>query len=577
MNLGAWTRTEDNTYGFNKSPFGQCSECSKAACHRIPSEESKTGYRLVCRDHLPNYIVFSPFLGQQEKLFSATERYVLGGGGAGPGKTYAGARLWLKLFDVEQSRYEEAKSRGEHFQSKAWTLFCRRTMPELLQVIDDFLTYFKQIDPDAHWDSQNKLARFPNGMHVQFAGMEHDGDWKKYYGGEYTIVVLDEGVQFTKKQIDQIDTRIRSSDSTLSKMCQLYILTNPINGAAGTKEWLRRRFVRAADPETTVVNKVKLADGRIIIAAQVYIPCNLYDNPAYAEDGSYEATLAGKSVFTRRALLLNDWDVDEGAWVGEDWDPAFHVCDPFSIPSHWPRFKCGDYGFSSLSSVLWIAVSPEGWHVVYRAFNCKGLTAHALAIKVKEIEREPLRWISPTGKWVNVTGPEWDEENDISRVQGPMDASCWAGQGESADCESRGDQLERIGTGFYPSVKGQTFREQAGDIIRMRLRQRFPDAKGKLTIAGLRIFRGTTETKMVDEHGKPDIVSPYKSIPDVSFDEKNPEVWQSKQGTNDHDLDALGYGEVGHPPEGVQDQIPEVLDFIQARQPLKIVSERINW
>lgn len=583
MSVGAWVRTEDNTYGHRKYPFGQCSEggCEAAACHRIYTEANADGFRLVCREHVPSRYVFVPFLGQQEKLFEATERWVLGGGGAGPGKTYAGARLWLKQFHGEHARYLKARKEGKHFQSKGWALFCRRTMPELLQVINDFKKYYKRIDPKAKWNQNEKTCSFACGYIVQFAGMEDEDDYLKYYGGEYTLIVLDEAVQFTKKQILEIDSRLRCSDPVLSAQLQLYLLTNPVGptaNAAATKAWLKKRFVRRADPEQAVKLKVKLADGREIIEWQVYIPCNIYDNPALLEDGKYEANLMLKGVHMRRALLLNDWDVDQGAWVGDDWDPTVHIRDPFKIPGTWPKYKQGDYGMRSLSSVQWVAVTPDGAHIVYRAWNCRGLTAKEMIPRLKRIEQQPLKWHNPrTGKTITVVEPEWNEASDCSTIFGPLDASCWSKQGESENGESRGEQFETGGVGFYPSAKGAKLRHDAADHIRYRLRTPVPDLNGSLETNWrlLMFFRDTTDTRMTDEDGQEEVVGPTRSIPVLPFDEKDPDVWDTK--ANDHDMDALAYGQLSRPPGGEHDEMAEVIQFMDARVRAPANPERISW
>jgi len=530
---GGSTISNENKYGFGKYPHGRCHEpgCEKAACHRYSD-------RVVCRRHLPPEVVFAPFLGQQEKLFTATERWVLGGGGAGGSKTFAGSHLWLKQYALEKARFEA----GEISASKGHFLFLRRTMPELLQVISHFKTIMRRIDPNVVWNEVQKTATFPSagGYVVQFGGMEHDDDWEKYWGGNYSMVVMDEAVQFTVKQIDKIDQRIRvADDEGLGRMLQLYLLTNPIG--TSTKLWLKRRFVTVAEPETSVKVRTTLLDGRIVEDWQVYIPSNLYDNPALMEDGKYEASLMMRSEATRRALLLNDWDVDEGAWVGEDWDPSVHICEPFRIPNSWTRFKCADYGFSSRSSVLWFAVDPEGNLVCYRSLSTRKLTAEELGRRIKDIESEPL--------FVNgqlIVEAEWDPTQDMSTVWGPMDSSVWARSGESG--ESRGEILDRMGVGFFRADKGTGMRHSAAEQIRNRLRRRTPNARGEFVIPGLRFFRSCkTRIRSTDGSGWEE-TGPIVTIPLLAFDPNDPDVWDTN--ADDHDMDALAYGVMSRPLAG---------------------------
>jgi hypothetical protein len=555
----AWIQDGSEQYGYNRYPFGHCEEssCQEAACYSIPTANDN-GNRLVCLDHKPKELFFVPFLGQQTKLFAATERYVLGGGGAGGSKTYAGARLWLKQHREEHERWEL----GEIEHSDGWAIFFRRTMKMMLKVVSDFKRYCHLVSPEPHskWREQEKLWECECGYKVQFGGMEDDDDWENYYGGEYTLVVFDEAWQFTKKQITEIDSRIRCGDHVLGAKVQLYLLTNPIGSE--TKKWMKRRFVDVAEPETPVLIRVTLTDGRVEDSWQVYIPSNVFNNPALTRDGKYEANLRRKSRSVQQMLLHNDWEIDEGSWVGEDWDRERHVIYPHAIPASWPRFKCGDYGFSSKSSVLWIAVDPSGGLVCYRAWSGRNMTARQVGQRVRQIESQPL-WVknARTGQRFQVVGKEWDDSLECSTIRGPMDAALWARNGE--DGESRGEILETLGTGFYPSDKGTNIRHSAAEHIREQLRAVLPDPfrEGE-TVPGLRFFKGTTETRMLNEDGESIVTGPTHTIPTLPADENDPDVWDTDG--DDHDMDALAYGEQTRPHPGDRDEAV-VIDFLSFR------------
>lgn len=553
----AWIREPNTTYGAGRYPHGRCEvlDCDEPACFAIPLDG---GSQRICLDHKPDDIIFLPFLGQQTKLFAATERRVLGGGGAGGSKTYAGSRLWLKQHHMVHAAWEA----GQIERSKGWALFLRRTIPELLDVVEDFRGYKDAITPAgrARWSEQKSIWICECGYKVQFGGMEDDGDWKKYYGGQYSLVVIDEAWQFTKKQILEIDGRIRCPDPILGPMVQLYLLTNPVGSE--TKKWMKRQFVDCAPPEEPTYQEVELADGRILKEWQVYIPSNLFDNPALMRDGRYEANLRKKSAAMKRMLLDNDWTVDEGAWVGDDWDPTRHIIKPHAIPRSWPKFKCGDYGYSSKSSVHWVAVDPSGGLVVYRSWSCKGLTAREVALRIREKERTEL-WVKrrETGERVMIVPVEWDEDAECTTVRGPMDAALWAKNGE--DGESRGEIFEALGTGFYRSDKGTRVRHSAAEQIRWRLRNEVPDPfiEGRFT-PSLRFFEGTTETTMFDEDGNKFKTGPIHTIPTLPADANDPDVPDTD--ADDHDWDALAYGVMSR-PMGEPQREAEVLDFMSFR------------
>jgi hypothetical protein len=500
---------------------------------------------------------------------------VLGGGGAGGSKTYAGARLWLKQYQSEQQRFENK----EIERSMGHAIFFRRMGPQLLQVIEDFKSYKDKIGPNK-WDGDANCCTFANGYKVQFAGIKDEDDYLKWYGNAYTLIVFDEATQFTKKQIVQLDTRLRCADEVLGEMLQLYLLTNPIGGE--TKQWLKQTYV-SHGPEVRVWEETELLDGRIVRESRVYIPCNLFDNPSLIADGRYEANLRKHGDAILQALLLNDWDVDEGTWVGADWDPSVHTCYPFAIPVSWPRTKSLDYGYGrsqqtrTRSAVHWSAWDPEGNQIVYRAYSCRGLTAKELAYRIREIERHPLIYRAEKGgREIIITQNEWDEERDMSNITGPADADLWSSAGERDDGESRGEVMEKIGVGFYPSKKGKVVRGQSGEHMRNRMRSRTPDAKGSLEpgIAGIRFFLKTTESRILVD-GEVVWTGPTHSIPSVPFDPTNPDVWADE---DDHDLDAWGYQVLDRPGAAErEEEIPpdNVVDMWHVREPVK--AGKIGW
>lgn len=571
MKSGAWRRPDDSTgYGAGRFPFGPCAEpgCEEAACFSVPGANDNAGARLVCLDHKPKHLWFVPFLGQQTKLFAATERWVLGGGGAGGSKTFAGARLWLKQHAAEHARWK----RGEIEQSEGYAIFFRRIIRSLRSVITGFQRYRKKVSR-GKWNQNDMIWQCECGFKNQYAGMENDDDWEKYYGEEFTLVVFDEAWQFTKKQILEMDSRIRCSDPVLGAKVQLYLLTNPIGSE--TKKWMKRRFVDVAPPETSKKVRVPLADGRKIIEWQVYIPSNLFDNPALMRDGKYEANLRKKSATMRRILLENDWEADEGSWVGDDWDNNRHVIDPHPIPLSWPRIKFGDYAFASKGIAGWAAVDPSGGLVIYRSYSYRGLTARDLGQKVKDIESRPLEWKNPkTGRVVKVVGPEWDEARDCSTVRGPMDCQLWDRTGYEG--ETRGEILESLGAGYYPSSKGSRVRETSADQIRGRLRAVLPDPfRDGETVPGIRWFRGTTENRMVDKDGDTVLTGPTHTLPTLPADPDNPDL-PLDTGTDDHDWDGTGYLCQARPQAGEVEEA-QVIDFLSFRERRAETGAPISW
>ena len=96
-----------------------------------------------------------------------------------------------------------------------------------------------------------------------------------------------------------------------------------------------------------------------------FIPARVYDNTVLMEaDPEYLTTLESLPEDLRRAHLDGDWDVIEGQFFKE-WRRDKHVCEPFTIPAHWKRFRAMDWGYNDPCCVLWFAVAPDKRIYVY--------------------------------------------------------------------------------------------------------------------------------------------------------------------------------------------------------------------
>jgi len=532
LSASAWLRTDDNWYGHGRKPFGSCARagCPEAACFDIRGER-------LCLDHKPSHVKFAPFLGQQTKGFATMARWVLLGGGAGPGKSHIGARAWLKQHAGEHERIR----RGEIKRSKGRWLFVRRTFDELEEVITEFVIDFSGEGNMGEYRDKGKTWTCATcGYQVLFASCHDDKDWMRFYGKSYTGVSLDEGCHFTVKQIEEIDGRIRTTDPVLGRMLQLYILTNAV-GNAETKQYLKERYVKAAPPETKVLVEKRLTDGRVITDYQVYTPSNVLDNPALTRDGRYEANLRRKSKQQIAVLLYNDWDAEEGAWVGDAWDREKHVVMPFPIPASWEKSKALDYGWNpGLTAVHWYAHGPSGEAVCYRAISFRKLTAKQVAYRVKEIESKELWVRDRTGRQYKIVDKEWDDVNDVSLVPGVADRQLWARDNEQAERETRGEIMNSVGLRLRPCHKSATSREDGAEQIRNRLITDVPHhAIDGEWVSMLRFFAKTTESQIMMDDGRVVTTGPTHTLPELPADEKNPAVPDTN--ANDHDWDTCSY------------------------------------
>lgn len=99
----------------------------------------------------------------------------------------------------------------------------------------------------------------------------------------------------------------------------------------------------------------------------VYIPARATDNAYNPPD--YFSTLMSLPEPLRTAYAQGSWDMFQGQFF-QEWREAYHVCDPFEIPTFWKRGIAFDWGWSDrhYTCILFFAVSPEGDVYVYKEF-----------------------------------------------------------------------------------------------------------------------------------------------------------------------------------------------------------------
>lgn len=106
---------------------------------------------------------------------------------------------------------------------------------------------------------------------------------------------------------------------------------------------------------------------------RIYIHATLEDNKDNI-DPTYAQSLDGRPEAERKAKKFGDWSAYLGQVFDEfrdkkypdEPDNALHVVEPFEIPSWWPKFIIGDWGFAAMTYVGFYAVSPNKRVYLYR-------------------------------------------------------------------------------------------------------------------------------------------------------------------------------------------------------------------
>lgn len=276
---------------------------------------------------------------KQIEFFKARGRYVAYGGARGGGKSWA-TRTKAVLLALNNPGIQ--------------ILLVRRTLSELrnnhiVPLIRLLRTESKE--KLASYKEQEKTFVFPNGSRIILGYCDSEKDVLQYQGQSLDVIIMEEATQFTEFQFQCL-----TECNRLSGMCQtdikprFYLSCNP--GGVG-HTWVKRLFI-----DRDYRAKERPED-------YVFIPSLVYENEFLMKnDPDYVRNLENLPENRRKAMLMGDWDVFDGQYF-EEFDKSIHVCEPFTIPSHWKRYIAIDYGLD-MFAVVWVARDTGGNAYVYR-------------------------------------------------------------------------------------------------------------------------------------------------------------------------------------------------------------------
>jgi PBSX family phage terminase large subunit len=190
--------------------------------------------------------------------------------------------------------------------------------------------------------TEDQEYRYPGGAVIALAGLD---DPEKVKSTEFDMIYVQEATELDEMDWELLVSRLRNG--VLSYQ-QLIADCNP----ADPYHWLKQR----CDIGKCLLLECKHEDNPL-----------LYDHAAkkFTEFGQqYLHTLDTLTGYLHKRLRLGLWVAPEGMFFTE-WNPEVHVCDPFEIPEHWPRWTSVDYGFAAPFCCLWFARDPEGERPIY--------------------------------------------------------------------------------------------------------------------------------------------------------------------------------------------------------------------
>jgi hypothetical protein len=193
---------------------------------------------------------------------------------------------------------------------------------------------------------------WPNGATCKMRYIEHERDYGRYHGHQYTHISFDEVTEYTTSAgIEKMFSTLRSPHGV---PCQVVETGNP--GGVG-HGWVKARhidigpaYARFKDPDTGFV--------------RMFIPSRTQDNQILLDnDPNYtnriKASTGGNEAL-RKAWLEGDWNIVAGAFF-DCWSSSRHVIRPFEIPEHWHRFCSGDWGSAKPFSFGWWAIVSDDY------------------------------------------------------------------------------------------------------------------------------------------------------------------------------------------------------------------------
>lgn len=282
---------------------------------------------------MPSSVIDISTINEKQKLFFKSRTKYTGYGGA-----RAGGKSWSvqRKSSLLALRYGGIK-----------ILLLRRSYKELERNHVRFL--IPLLKGIAHYQKQDKLFTFPNGSIIELGYCDSENDVLQYQGQEYDAIFLDEATQFTEFQFQTLTACLRGANEFPKRF---YITANP--GGVG-HEWVKRLFVSRKYKEGE-----KPED-------YTFIQANVYDNKVMLEkDPDYVHQLEALDEDLRDIWLYGNWDAVAGQYFNE-FDRSVHVCEPFSIPEHWNRYRTMDYGLDC-AAFLWVAIDERGRKYVYREY-----------------------------------------------------------------------------------------------------------------------------------------------------------------------------------------------------------------
>lgn len=428
----------------------------------------------------------------QQRLLSLPEEVdAFCGGGRGGGKSWALGLLTLR--------------HCEQYGERARVLYLRKTYAGLR----DFELVTRELfgmvyGTSARYNAQEHIWRLPNNGYVELGQLETHGDYSKYQGRSFSLLLVDEAGQYA--QPDLLDLMRSNLRGAKDIPIRVVIAANP--GGPG-HHWLAKRYVFRGAPWKPFLEPASKR-------TWVYAPSTFDGNP-FIDREQYRDQLESACPTDPellRAWLTGDWAVNRGAYFASVLDEARNAVDPWTeIPDDWDTWLAHDFG-SAAPSVTYICARSPGTEHEGRFYPRDSIV---LVDELAAVRRDNLNmglgWTAAvTAEAIKEMCAKWDV-----KPRGVADDACFAKSGYSSG--SIADEFMRAGVRFAPARK-------ADRITGWQLMRRLLADAGKPDKPGLYVSRACEYW--------------WATTPYLARDQKRVEDVDS--AAPDHAADACRYG-----------------------------------
>jgi hypothetical protein len=290
---------------------------------------------------------------EKQKLFHESRaKYRFFGGAAGPGKSRA--------------LLEEAVAQALKFPGVTTAVF-RSSYPELQEsIISKFLQHIHPqwtANPKYKYVESEHTIYWPNGSRTLFRHCANEKDAALHLGAEYLFIGIDELTMLPYVVWKLLTSRLRCPVAGTSPNAAGS--SNP--GGIGS-DWVKSLFIdhepcmEMDERERLLYNAGVNFDGegnRIGHQDYAFIPALISDNPIYANDANYMATLESLPQRDRERFLIGSWDHYKGSYF-ENYNPEVVTLDHDRFLRLWgPQYW----------QPIWISIDWGSTHHAYASWH----------------------------------------------------------------------------------------------------------------------------------------------------------------------------------------------------------------